>query len=138
MAIEKMLERYFNADTTLSEERQLREFFASDHVPPHLEQYRAMFAAIGHGAERRDKAPRGAAKAVRAHRITFGERVAPLLRVAACVAVVVSVLMAAEQGMRTPAGVDVLEPSNTQNVGAEVSELGTPAIVADVDTLAIQ
>ena len=41
--IEKILEKYFEATSTVDEERKLREYFAQDSVAPHLEQYRPMF-----------------------------------------------------------------------------------------------
>lgn len=41
--IEKILEKYFEATSTVAEERKLREYFAQDSVAPHLEQYRPMF-----------------------------------------------------------------------------------------------
>lgn len=41
--IEKLLEKYDNGETSLQEEQQLKNYFAEETVPPHLEGYKAMF-----------------------------------------------------------------------------------------------
>src|SRR5680860_957340 len=41
--IEKLLEKYFEATTTASEEATLRAYFSQDKVAEHLEQYAPMF-----------------------------------------------------------------------------------------------
>ena len=41
--IEKLMEKYFEATTTVDEERRLREYFSQDGVATHLQQYRPMF-----------------------------------------------------------------------------------------------
>ena len=41
--IEKLLERYLNAETTIQEENQLRMYFKGENIPPHLEQYISLF-----------------------------------------------------------------------------------------------
>jgi len=51
--IEKLLERYFEAETTPAEEREIRAYFASEEVAPHLEQYRPLFQYLNVAKEER-------------------------------------------------------------------------------------
>ena len=41
--IEKLLEKYLNAETSIAEEKELKTYFSSDNVAPHLEEYQALF-----------------------------------------------------------------------------------------------
>lgn len=41
--IELLLEKYFDGETTLVEENELKEYFSSSEVAPHLEQYKPLF-----------------------------------------------------------------------------------------------
>lgn len=42
--IEELLERYFDGETSAAEEKELRRFFMSDEVPPHLQIHQPLFA----------------------------------------------------------------------------------------------
>lgn len=41
--IEQLLEKYFEGDTTIAEEQQLKNYFSSAIVAPHLQQYQPLF-----------------------------------------------------------------------------------------------
>jgi hypothetical protein len=41
--VEILLEKYFQGETSIAEEKELRSYFSSSDVAPHLEQYKAMF-----------------------------------------------------------------------------------------------
>jgi hypothetical protein len=41
--IENLLEKYFDGETSIAEENELKVYFSSEDVAQHLEQYKAMF-----------------------------------------------------------------------------------------------
>ncbi len=51
--IEKLLEKYFEATTTASEEATLRDYFSQDTIAEHLEQYASMFQYFSKEKEER-------------------------------------------------------------------------------------
>ncbi|MDW5289340.1 hypothetical protein [Formosa sp. PL04] len=42
--IEQLLEKYENGETSLKEEALLKDYFSQEHIAPHLESYRPLFA----------------------------------------------------------------------------------------------
>ncbi|WP_291097756.1 MULTISPECIES: hypothetical protein [unclassified Flavobacterium] len=42
--IETLIEKYFRGETSIFEENELRNYFSSSNVLPHLEQYKPIFA----------------------------------------------------------------------------------------------
>ena len=102
--IEQLLERYFAAETTVQEERLLREFFSQDEVPSHLQQWQSLFVAekalaeahLDEEFDRRLLQLTGA-EHVAARRITLGSRLRPLFKAAAFVAFAIVIGTAVEQ-----------------------------------------
>ena len=50
--IEELLERYFEGETSATEEKLIRAFFASGEVPEHLAAYAPLFAYFDEEIER--------------------------------------------------------------------------------------
>ncbi|MCF8230805.1 MAG: hypothetical protein K9J27_01355 [Bacteroidales bacterium] len=44
--IDKLIEKYFESNTSLEEEKALKRFFNQEEVPPHLEKYQKYFGMI--------------------------------------------------------------------------------------------
>ncbi len=80
--IEKLLDAYFEGNTTLAEEKLLRDYFNSKNVAVHLEQYALIFAGLQAASEERSsrdfKLPESKSKTVK----TWWYSVAAMLVVA--------------------------------------------------------
>lgn len=96
--IEQLIERYFQCETTLQEEHILSVFFAQDEqeVPQQLRQYGPLFAAmqpqdtLGDDFEKRMLALTEEPVTVKARTISLRQRLQPLFRAAAMVAIVLT------------------------------------------------
>ena len=51
--IEKLLEKYMEASTSVAEEKELRTYFSQESVPTHLKQYAPMFQYFSLAKEER-------------------------------------------------------------------------------------
>ncbi|GAA3737773.1 hypothetical protein GCM10022422_21370 [Flavobacterium ginsengisoli] len=51
--IEEILEKYFQGETSIAEENQLKEYFSSSNVAQHLEQYKPMFNYFSQAKEQK-------------------------------------------------------------------------------------
>lgn len=95
--IEQLLERYWQCETSLEEEVQLRTFFTEGNVPLHLLRYKELFVyqqlqqevGLGEDFDARVLAE-VEAPVVKAQRLTLTARFIPLFKAAAVVAVVLS------------------------------------------------
>lgn len=107
--IEQLVDRYFACETSLEEEQILRVFFAQETVPVSLLQYRQLFVeqteakhevlsddfderilALVNGQQKAEP------KRVKARIISMPQRLRPLYKAAACVAVVLALGQAAQ------------------------------------------
>lgn len=70
-AIEELLERYYDGETTLEEERQLRQFFQKESIPVHLQSHAAQFRYF---AEARNQHPSAAFSSRLATQLNTPER----------------------------------------------------------------
>ena len=121
--IEQLVERYWNCETTCEEEHILRTFFSQKDVPVQLLQYRDLFAyqqqsteqtLLGDDFDARILQQIDEPLAVKAQTITLKQRLAPLFRAAAVVAIIVTLVNAADKSMNPqPVGTMSEEPTIT-------------------------
>ena len=107
--LEQLMERYWNAETTLEEEEILRAFFSQEDIPAELSQYAPLFAyehaekavdVLGEDFDEKmlqmvGEAPRSEERP-QAQIISLRERLMPLFKSAAVVAIVLTLGNAAQ------------------------------------------
>jgi hypothetical protein len=107
--IEQLLDRYFAAETSLEEEDILRTFFSQKGIPAELEQYRALFlypaverqeVELGDDFDQRLlgmlEDDQQEAHVVKAREIRLSQRLMPLFKAAAVVAIFLTLGQAAQ------------------------------------------
>ncbi len=111
--IEQLLEQYWECQTTLEEESILRSFFAQDDVPARLLPYKAIFVAqkelvgesrLGEDFDRKimQQIDARSKALVHARKASLRQVLLPFYKVAAVLAVVLSLGMAAQFGWQHP------------------------------------
>ena len=106
--IEQLLNRYFEAETTLKEEQILKAFFEQDEqeLPADLRQYRELFVALepeetlGDDFDARMLKMTEECVEVKARSISLTERMRPFFRATAVVAVVITIAGALDQSFK--------------------------------------
>ena len=105
--IEQLMDRYFEAETTLKEEQILKAFFEQndEDMPESLRQYRSLFEAmvpeetLDDDFDERLLQMTEEAPQVKARVISLGQRLRPLFRAAAVVAIVLTLSNALNQSL---------------------------------------
>ena len=147
--IEQLLERYFQCETTLKEEDILRTFFSQEDVPVWLMKYKALFsyeaqqeAPLGDDFDERVLAAIEQGEPVKARVLTLTQRLKPLFKAAAIVAIVLTIANAAQapwdRGWSDPKAeyakfhqqpadsADVLAPMRAENLFEDSSQAIPP------------
>ncbi len=98
--IEQLMERYWNAETSLEEESILRTFFSQENIPAEMEQWKPLFKVEAEGPSLgddfdarilsliQDEEP--AKEVVKVHEITLKERLMPFFKAAAVIAIILT------------------------------------------------
>ena len=106
--IEQLLERYFEAETTLNEEQILRTFFeqTDEELPKELRQYKDVFAgmkmqdSLGDDFDERLLSLTEDRVKVKARTVSIGDRLKPLFRAAAAIAIFLTLSNALNQSFK--------------------------------------
>ncbi len=138
--IEQLLERYWNCETTLEEEEILRTFFSQRDVPVGLMRYRDLFCyqlserrsdVLGDDFSERVLALVGEPRPVKARRMTIAQKLMPLFKAAAIVAIFLTLGNAAQVAFRQDgAPVEAQESQGAPDVTQQAPE-GRPVALGD-------
>lgn len=119
--IEQLLERYWQAETSIEEEEILRTFFNQKDVPAELAKYRSVFSyqeeekmedCLDDEFDAKMLSMIGEEKPVKAKVIPFTHRLMPLFKAAAVVAIIVTLGNAAQHSFSSEATDDEINYAN--------------------------
>ncbi|MGP1535923.1 hypothetical protein [Bacteroides heparinolyticus] len=122
--IEQLLKRYWQCETSLEEEAQLRAFFSGSDVPAHLLRYKELFVYeqlqqevhLGEDFDARVLAEIEV-PVVKAKRLTLAARFIPLFKAAAVVAAILSLGNVMQHSFFS----DVKEVASADTIGKQIS-----------------
>ena len=128
--IEQLLERYWNAETSLEEESILRTFFSQKDIPAEMEHLRPLFIdeAVGETLDDDFDArimqaigePLTSQEVVKAREVSLTQRLMPLFKAAAVVAIILTLGGALQapwdSSWNTPEDYAAIQQVDTMNV----------------------
>lgn len=133
--IEQLLERYWQCETSLQEEAELRTFFAGEDIPEHLLRYRDLFIYqqlqqdehLGEDFDKRILALTEEVPVVKARRISLTRRFMPLFKAAATLALVLTM----GNIMQHSFFYDVQEVAAADTIGQQIN---APSVAQSAET----
>lgn len=127
--INQLVERYWQGETSLEEEQILRTFFSQKDIPADLESYRVLFEyeqtepqndVLGDDFDQRMLSMIDDKPVVKARIITMSQRLAPLFKAAAVVAIILTLSQAAQMSFRA-GGYENVSRYEAPNEGSKVA-----------------
>lgn len=123
--ITQLLERYWECQTTLEEENILRAFFSQDDIPASLLQYRDLFVyetvepktdVLGQEFDDKILAIISEGEPVKAKIVSMRQRMMPLFRAVAAVAIFLTVGNAMQMSLNTDSSYDGVAGYETSDI----------------------
>ena len=139
--IEQLLQRYWDAETTVDEERQLRQFFNANDVPQHLMRYKDLFVyeefmqdkQLGKDFDER-LLKQIETPVVKAKSISIFSRLAPIAKAAAAVIILLALGNLAEHSLMQDYGQMAVNDTIGQQIISPSVALGDEADNAELQT----